>query len=433
MSQSSRTWKSLLTAVSESLNGGVSTLFAFALPAALVVALGAVELMSLSADRARLQDAADTTALNAASQMQLAANGALLERTREFASAQVSGLTAKMDPPDVDFIAESGAPAGVQVTLTARRPSFFGNLLPPGGFVIQATGRAQKLARNPLCILSLSERHQKKKGAQTSDTAKKADALNVQAGAVIARSCMVYSNDNISLGKLGRIDAASVQAVGVIRGKVTNSGAGAAPLDDPLSATFANSTLGMCPSKTGHVIQSGQEYAVAPGVLCGELVANPGSTLTFEPGVHHLKEGTLVLKRDVTVIGKDVTLVIWPGWQILSKGSAAALSLSGTTTGPWAGFALAVHPDHQQDLVLNFQEIRKLEGVVYVPGGSVIVPGGGIDPTEVTPWTVIVAKALKVQGGRQLQINTNYETSAVPVPDGVGNKVGGGAPVQLIR
>lgn len=423
----------LTFAVSNSRRGGVSTLFAFALPVVLIVALGAVELTSLSSDRARLQDVADTAALNAASQMQLAPNAALLERTREFAATQGSGLTAKLDAPQVEFIVQSGALFGVEVMLTARRPSFFGNLMPLGGFVIQATGRAQKLARNPLCILSLSEAGT---GTPVQAPVQGQDlgSLNVQEGAILARSCMVYSNHNIVLGSGGRIDAASVQAVDTISGQIANSGTGAARLEDPLSAIFANSTPGKCPNKkTRHKHEIGSDYVVPPGVFCGQLVAQPGSTLEFEPGVHHLKEGTLVIKDNVTIVGENVTLVIWPGWEIKWKGTAAALDLSGTTTGPWAGFALAVHPDYRGPLLLAFREIRQLEGVVYAPGSTIVVPGSGIDATQVTPWTVIVANALEVEGGRQLQINTNYEGSAVPVPDGVGNRVVGGVPVQLVR
>lgn len=413
-------------------DGNVSILFAFALPVALLLGLGAIELLSVSVDRSRLQDMADTTALNAASQMQLVADKTLLIRTAAFATAQVSGLAATMDPPKVAYIEDRGKLAGIEVTLTARRTSFFGNLLPLGGFVIEATGRAQKLARTPLCVLSLSDRAIYRTDGPEGERDKKADPLDVQNGGIIARSCMVYSNDNIALGTGGMIIAASVQAAGRIRGGAANAHEGAAVLEDPFATTFTTANPGDCDNRLQHTVSSEETYSVEPGVLCGQLVLRKGSKLKFLPGVHHFKDGTLKLEEGVDVTGQNVTLVIWPDWDLQFTGQGGVLSLSGSTTGPWAGFAMAVHPDYDGRLSLDFGEIRKLEGVVYAPTSDLIVRGG-TDPTEKTPWTVVVTKGLKVEGGRQLQINADYASSAVPVPDGVGNKTRQAGPVQLIR
>lgn len=413
-------------------DGSVSTIFAFALPAALVVGLGAVELLSVSVDRSRLQDMADTTALNGASQMQLVADQTLLVRTAAFAKAQASGLVAAMDPPKVEYIEDRGTVAGMEVTLTARRNSFFGNLLPLGGFVIEAKGRAQKLARTPLCILSLSQKSIKRRVGRNGRDNRNGDPLDVQNGGITARSCMVYSNDNIALGADGMINAASVQAAGRIRGRAANSYDGAAVLIDPLLSIFTTDDPGRCDQIIHHTVKRNKHFTMRPGITCGELVLEPDSTLTFEAGVHHLKSGTLKLGRGVNVIGKNVSLVIWPDWDLQSQDQGGFLKLSGSTTGQWAGFALAVHPKYDGDLNLDFAEIRRLEGVVYAPNSDLIVRGG-TDPAEKTPWTVVVAKGLKVEGGRQLQINADYATSSVPVPDGVGNRIKQGGPVQLIR
>ena len=403
--------------------GSVAIFFALALPAALIIALGAIELMNVTKDRSRLQDMADATALNAASQMRLAANDQLLTRAETFAVAAASGLTARMDRPEIKFIEERGVPRGVEVALTARRPSFFGNLLPPGGFVIQAIARAQQLGRTPLCVLGTSP--------------SRSDVLNLRSGSIIARSCMVYSNKDISLGAGSLIDAAAVQAAGAISGgTVANSGTGAAPLEDPLSAMFISSNPGACQHSSGvKVDKVGQSIQVDPGIHCRHFDIENG-TLFFRPGVHHLKSGQLQLKKGARIEGENVTLVIWKNLEVkFDDGQVPLLSLTGSQggageAGHWAGFALAVDPARGGDLTLNFREIRKLEGVVYAPTTRLIVPGG-IDAAEITPWTVIVAQELRLEGGRRLQINADYAASAVPVPDGVGNKADGGAPVQL--
>lgn len=405
--------------------GSVAIFFAIALPAVLVIGLGAMELMNVAKDKSRLQDLADAAALNAASQMRLAANDQLLTRAANFAEAGAAGLTAKMDRPVITFIQDRGVASGVEVALTARRASFFGNLLPPGGFVIHAVARAQQLGQTPLCVLGTSP--------------SKSDVLNLPSGSIIARSCMVYSNKDISLGGGSLIDAAAVQAAGAISGgSVANSGTGAAPLDDPLSGMFVSANPGACQHSKGvKVDKAGQTVEVDPGIHCRHFDIENG-TLFFRPGVHHLKDGQLQLKKGAKVEGENVTLVIWKDLEVkFDDGQIPLLSLTGSQggageAGHWAGFALAVDPARGGDLTLNFREIRRLEGVVYAPTTRLIIPGG-IDAAEVTPWTVIVAQELRVEGGRQLQINADYASSAVPVPNGVGNKANGGAPVQLTR
>lgn len=329
--------------------GNVALIFALALPAALVIGLGAIELSNLSKDRSRLQEVADATALNAASQMRLAANDQLLERAASFARAGATGLTATMDPPAVAFIENDGVPNGIEVTLTARRQSFFGNLLPPGGFVISAVARAQQLGRTPLCVLGTSPSN--------------SDVINLPSGSIIARSCMVYSNKDIALGGGSLIDAAAVQAAGAIKGgSVANAGTGAEPLEDPLSAMFVSSNPGACQHSSGvKVDKVGQSIQVDPGIHCRHFDIENG-TLFFRPGVHHLKSGQLQLKKGARIEGENVTLVIWKALEVkFDDGQIPLLSLTGSQggageAGHWAGFALAVDPARGGDLTLNFRE-----------------------------------------------------------------------------
>ncbi len=405
--------------------GNVAMILALVLPALLVIGLGAIDLANLTKDQARLQDLADATALNAASQMRVAANDQLLTRAARFAEASATDLTSTMDRPTVRFILDQGVTNGIEVALTARRPSFFGNLLPPGGWVINVVARAQQSGQTPLCVLGTS--------------ASKSNVLHLQSGSIIARSCMVYSNKDIALGASSLIDAAAVQAVGAISGgSVANAGTGAARLDDPLSAMFTSSNPGACQDSSGvKVDKAGQSVQVDPGIHCRHFDIENG-TLLFRPGVHHLKSGQLQLKKGAKIEGENVTLVIWKALEVkFDDGQIPLLSLTGSRGGPgeaahWAGFALAIDPARGGDLTLNFREIRKLEGVVYAPTTRLIVPGG-VDAAEVTPWTVIVAQELRVEGGRKLQINADYAASSVPVPNGVGNKAARGSPVQLTR
>lgn len=405
--------------------GNVAIIAAFGLPALILCVVASIELYALTVDRQKLQSVADATALSAAGQMRLAANDPVLERARAFALSGLADLTSKPDQPDVQFLLEQGRPSGVEVKLTARRMSFFGNLVPPGGFVLSATSAAVQVATAPLCVLGL--------GSPAPN------ALDLPSAQLTATACLVHSNKNIALGGSTVVNAAAVHAVGSITGgSPANAGTGAAAVPDPLTAMFNGLGPGGCNFSNGaKVDKAGAVMEVDPGVHCRHFDIEAG-TLRFRPGVHHLKSGELQLKKGAKIEGENVTLVIWKDLKItFSDGQVDLLDLSGSQGGSgemeaWAGFALAVDPARTGDINLNFREIRRLEGVVYAPNVRIIVPGG-INAAEVTPWTVVVAREFKVEGGRVLQINADYAGSAVPVPSGVGNKASGGAPVRLVR
>lgn len=405
--------------------GNIALIAAFGLPALVMAGVAAIELWALSVDRGKLQSVADATALSAAGQMRLAANDPVLERARAFALSSLADLSSTPDQPDIRFLMEEGEPSGVEVRLTARRMSFFGNLLPPGGFVISATSTAVQVGTAPLCVLGLGS------------TAP--NALDLPAAEITATACLVHSNKSISLGSSTIVSAAAVHAAGSITGgSPANAGTGASVVPDPLTAMFNGLGPGGCNFSNGaKVDKAGAVIEVDPGVHCRHFDIEAG-TLRFKPGVHHLKSGELQLKKGARIEGENVTLVIWKDLKItFADGQVDVLDLSGSEggsgeMGAWAGFALAVDPARTGDIKLDFREIRRLEGVVYAPNVRVIVPGG-VNATEVTPWTVVVARDFRVEGGRALQINADYASSSVPVPSGVGNRARSGAPVRLIR
>lgn len=179
-------------------SGSVALIFGLSLPALILMVLAAVELRALAVDRARLQELADAAALNTAGQMRVGANAQLLARARAATHEQARSLTAKLETVDVGFVEEIDGRSGVEVSLVARRMSFFGNLLPPGGFVIRATAVAQQLGATPLCVLTLSE--------------SSGSALHMQHGEIVARACLTHSNRDIQLTAQGAIDAAARRA-----------------------------------------------------------------------------------------------------------------------------------------------------------------------------------------------------------------------------
>lgn len=411
--------------------GSVALIFGLSFPALILIVLVSVELRALAKDKARLQELADTAALNTASQMRVGANEQLLARARSSTMEQAKDLTAKLSAANFTFLAPSEGRSGVRVDLEARRTSFFGNMLPPGGFVIRAEAVAEQLSATPLCVLTLSG----------------TDSLHVQDGDIVARSCMAHSNTDIRLGGKGAIDAAAVQASGAIKGqRPSNAGDNAPRVDDPLVGVFAGGAPPLCTHLLPVKVDKAQQVSsILPGVHCRKLDIEKGK-LHLMPGVHHFKSGELQIKEGATIEGTNVTIVIWKDMKVKFDDRAGRLDLTGNqgvagllpdlglglgpAQDPWAGFALAIDPAWSGDFRLDFNDIHRLEGVVYAPGARLIVPSGQ-NSNDQTPWTVVIARELKIEGGRRLAINADYASSSVPVPSGVGNKSSGQAPTRL--
>ena len=119
-----------------------------------------------------------------------------------------------------------------------------------------------------------------------------------------------------------------------------------------------------------------------------------------------------------------------------------------------AGILMYGQPSgRQRKFSLVSKDAQSLTGTVYLPGDTLTVggdddldgtcdpivdddddddddddggSGGAVDPTCVSDvgkssdWTAIIARQVKVTAGSTLVVNSNYEDSSVPVPEGVG-------------
>jgi hypothetical protein len=64
---------------------------------------------------------------------------------------------------------------------------------------------------------------------------------------------------------------------------------------------------------------------------------------------------------------------------------------------------------------------RNLVGTIYLPGNTLEI--NSTDPiADQSDYTVIIAKKFEMKDGPELVLNTDYENSPIPVPEGVGNK-----------
>ena len=389
--------------------------FALAAPGVVLLAVGAIDLNHVHGSKGKLQAIADAAALAGAPALSLATDGAAAkEQAAAYVAAQISEWSNAPSYTATYVVLDQGGQRALKVTLAGHRPSFFANLLPPGGWNFSVDATATTMGIVPLCVLITGESGSK--------------LLNVKdSSRMNAPSCMVHSNRDI-LTEGGSITAAMVQAVTTAGGgRISPTpGTGAASVDDP----FADLPLGdrdmrecAVRGKAEPVILTVGIRSLAPGVHCGGINVSGSATVILEPGEHHFLAGHLVVKENARLQGEDVVLTFDRAskFEFIDQ---AMVTLDGRKTGPYAGLVMASTRDNTQDFIVSADNVESLLGVIYVPNAQLIVEGDS-EVARDSAWTVVVARSMTMKGSPSLFINANYGASDVPVPEGVGPRGGG--------
>lgn len=411
-----------LKAFGADTRGSIFVKFALAVPAVSVMGLGAMDLQAVYASKAQLQEIADAAALAGARELSLAVND---DGPEGRANAYIDGHVANWaDAPEIERFVEvvemEDGSRALRVSLDGRRPSFFANLLPPGGWKMHAEATAASVAATPLCVLV--------HGNDRTDT------LNLRNNSRLrAPACMVHSNRDIVVAG-GQLSAAATQAVGAARGTILPTAAtGAAPIPDPFidldlgDTRTVRNALDCTLDHLDPVVTSGR-YRLEPGVHCNGFRFEGTAELILEPGEHWFLSGSLVLRDDARLTGQDVVLM-FDRTSNFEFRDRSRVSLDGRESGPYAGLVLTAARQNTRDFVISSDHVEVLLGVIYIPGARLVVEGSAAVARE-SAWTVIVARYLRMVGSPSLFINADYRSSDVPVPEGVGPSGGGS---QLVR
>lgn len=390
-------------------------IFALGAPALLLITAGAIDLMSVQSARSRLQDIADAAALAGAAELGLAiSDDAATSRATTFIQSNLDEWREAPEvTPRVVVVKQQGRRI-VEVELKAHAPSFFANMLPPGGWNFGAQAQAVAVGVTPLCVLV------------TGDTKDK--VLNIRdTGRIRAPACMVHSNRDILVDG-GRIEASIVQAVTSARGSISPvPGTGAAPIADPF-AGLALEQQQPCPKGNERTDATSGVIRLRPGLHCGGYMMAGDSALILEPGEHWFLGGHLEIKDDARLSGVNVVL-FFDKQSKFDFRDHALVNLDGRNTGAYAGMVMVAMRGNTQNFTITSDHVETLLGVIYVPDAKLIVAGSA-DVARDSAWTVIVSRMLQLRGSPSLVINANYSSSNVPVPDGVGPRANGS---QLIH
>jgi hypothetical protein len=449
--------------------GGVAIIAALALPALLVLGAGATEIAFLATDKSKLQEVSDAAALLGARELSVSDEGVVV-RTEAFALEQAKGVARNATvTAKAELLADN---AGVKVTMSGHRMSFFGNLLPPGGFHFSTSATAMAMNIVPLCVLAHGE--------------KKGEVLRLKNKATLeAVGCLVHANDSMNARDQSRLVASVNQAVKSAKGAIVDTPQTDAPVTpDPYAGRSFNPP-GMCLLRKQVFIE--KNTTLQPGVHCDDINVIGTAILTLAAGEHYFVRSRLVVEDNARLEGSNVALVFdHAAFDFMEN---ARVSLSGRKSGNLAGFlVVGVKPkggtwcgkggdkdndnhkpkkdkakgkddddddddddeggglisgviqgvggtvdtllnegDRSQEctlaigseFVLASDNVEALDGVIYVPSSKLTIVG--TQPiAEGSDWTVMVAERIEVKGSPRLVINSDYDSSTIPVPPGVG-------------
>jgi hypothetical protein len=386
--------------------GGTAIVFAVAAPTLALLACGTMDLFSLSSDHSAMQDAADAAALDAAKQLGVGTQSGISARAVGFVQSQIPNVRQR-----VPFqVSTSFSPDNSQVTvkLDGHRSSFFGNLLPPGGWDIHVQSTAATLGLTPLCVLASGG-----SGASIQMT---------NQSMATAATCLVQSNGSIQVTGSAALNAGVVQSVGAATGAISpQPQVGAPAIGDPFaSMPIKPPLINICtpvPTLTAGV----NVLLATPTPYCGNITVRTGQTLQLQSGgTYYFRNGSLQMQQNSVLAGTNVTLVFDNTAQFQFSDSSV-IDLTGARSGPYAGFVIVTTRNNVGAFSISSTSARRLEGTVYAPNAVLQVTGANNRVADQSAWTVIVAKSIQMTGSPNLVINANYAGSGVPVPNGVGN------------
>ena len=408
--------RALMQRLLRETRGSIALKFALAVPAVAMLSVGAIDLLAVMSAKTRLQDIADSAALAAAPALALAADEAAARgRAEAFVAGQLSQWA---DAPTVEAayeVIEQDDQRAIQVRLEGHRISFFANMLPPGGWHFEALATAVSVGKTPLCVLGIGTRTQ---------------IISIRdSSRLMAPDCGIHSNTDIFGGNAARIEGRKIQAVGSASGGTMTPapGQGAAPIADPF-ASMSFPSLNGCPftgngQSNPRIYKDGGTHYLEPGIHCQPIQIGSRTTVVLKPGDHFFRKN-LDLRAIGRLEGEDVFLFFDHGSDPLFGGNGTRVNLVGRKSGPYAGMVMATVAGNQPNITLPGSNVERLLGVVYARTGFLEVNGTGV-AAEDSAWTVIVARQIHSTGTARIQINADYESSDVPVPNGVGPNAGG--------
>lgn len=396
------------------------TLWAMGLFAvAIFITGGVIDFMSLINQKHQLQGIADRAAIAAA--QELAVFKGADERVAAVATSFVnSNYAGKTSNTSARIIDDGKA---VEVEVIAKAQTYFAGPVARGVTEVKVQAVADISGGGYVCMIGLSETE-----PATLDMHDNAR--------VTAENCAIYSNSrsktSLNLHDLARVKADLVCVAGGVSGALSAVSPNkpiedCAPMQDPLrDRPMPKLGLLKCDHlKTVAVTKLSGTMKLKPGVYCGGINV-VGGKVELAPGVYILNNGALTVTAGGSLVGENVGFFLTGklGVSTIHFAASSTISLTAPKTGDMAG--LLFYED--RDILfkvphrISSNNARNLVGTFYLPSNTLTLDSKH-PVADQSDFTVIIARKFDMRDGPELILNTDYENSPIPVPDGVGNNV----------
>ena len=399
-----------------SRSGNFAVGFALVIPLLLGLAGGVIDLVQYKRMQLKMQALADQAALAATREGGL--KGWDLNVAKAVAKLFVENEvgTSGGSEPLAQFAADAQLDkTGKKVTVSVsmdHHPFFYvGYFTGSPQIVVKAT--ATVTSDMNLCVIGLDP--VSPKTVSLSGTSK-----------VTAPNCAVVSNSSSPTGFSSVDDAflGSEQncSAGGFAGALRNYGVmptkDCPAVPDPLAGRKRPSTA-TC-NFTNKVVK-GFVTILTPGVYCGGITISDKANVLFKPGVYVIKDGELKSSLGGIAAGVGVGFYFTGEGSRYNFDTTTTISFTAPSTGEMAGLLFYQDPDMKVTLDYEIASInaRKLLGTIYLPNGNFKVYAKNRIGEE-SAYTVIVAKTIDIGAQADLVINSDYASTTVPVPEGLG-------------
>ena len=369
-----------------------------------VVAIGAaVDYSRANSAKAQMQAAADSAALYAAVGNYSSDSQRVTAGTKAFNANYQPQFTSAS--PSVTI-----ANNAVTVTATGNVSTTLLGVVGVNTVKVSVASTAQIGGGTTACVLAL----------QTTN-----DAIFVHGSAGLKANCGIYSNSTSSNGiDFDGDSITTATSISVVGNYVKDSQALVTPtprtavtaMTDPLASLAAPSNATASCDHNGYEYKSGMP-PLNPGVYCGGINIDGGTTATFNPGTYIIRGGQFNIGSSATVNGQGVFFYLTGQDANLNQGSSSNMNFTAPTSGTYKGILFF------QDRAANTSANQfggssnsVIQGTVYFPNGTAEINCNGTVGAS-ADWTAWVVKRLQLDSSATLQVTSKYSGSATPVPD----------------
>jgi hypothetical protein len=423
-------------------SGATLVMFGVSLPVVALAVAVAVEYASLANRRATLQVAADSAALAAATELSLAnttdqrveAVAKSVANAKLYEAGVAAGNAAAAVSAQV--IEERAA---VRVSIAENVPSMMGRIMNLASTDLGAKAVARTAGRTRLCLLGLS-------------TSTRGVVHLEKDARVTAQGCAIYSNSKHRSGLVGDDNATASASLICSAGGFSGRRAQFTPspttdcpvLADPLQAQVAP-PVGACTSHNSDKVIKGGAVSLAPGTYCGLTITTGAQVTLQKDGIYVFNNGPLIVEKMSSLTGTNVAFYFTGDKAGLRFDTDTTISLTAPRSGAMAGILMFDDRNVGDPIIpplgLNLgvpplplgvklrqyriisDDARVLLGTIYLPGGRLVIDSKKT-VADRSAYTVIVANRVELYEGPNLILNTDYSSTDIPLPKGVGPQNG---------